>query len=85
MWETGTGARAAACIAALAPCVLSIVRRLLGVELQHAGVEKDVTVLWCRSAAERDVRAAAAPASPTPLTLLLQDMVAAINFMLQRQ
>jgi hypothetical protein len=39
---------------------LTVARRLFGVEIQHPGVEKDVTVLWCKSAAERDVGARAA-------------------------
>ena len=31
--------------------------RLYGAEMRHPGVEKDVTVLWCRSAADCHVRA----------------------------
>jgi hypothetical protein len=31
--------------------------RLYGAVMRHAGVEKDITVLWCKSAAERDVSA----------------------------
>ena len=34
--------------------------------VQHPGVEKDVTVLWCRSASERDVNATAAPGMSNP-------------------
>ena len=37
--------------------VLTLAGRLFGAEMQHPGVEKDVTVLWCKSAAERDVGA----------------------------
>ena len=45
---------------------LTIAARLFGVEMQHPGVEKDVTVLWCRSASERDVSATAAPGMSNP-------------------
>ena len=45
---------------------LTIAARLFGVEMQHPGVEKDVTVLWCRSASERDVSATAAPGVTNP-------------------
>ena len=37
--------------------LLTLAGRLFGAEMQHPGVEKDVTVLWCKSAAERDVGA----------------------------
>lgn len=76
---------ATACIFALTCFVMMIVLSLLGVELQHPGVEKDTTVLWCKSAAERDVRVASASALTTRLTLLLQDIIAAINIMRQFQ
>ena len=39
---------------------VTLAARLLGVEMQHPGVEKDVTVLWCKNEVERDVGAAAA-------------------------
>ena len=39
---------------------VTLAARLLGVEMQHPGVEKDVTVLWCKNEVERDVSAAAA-------------------------
>ena len=45
---------------------LTMAGRLFGVEMQHPGVEKDVTVLWCRSASERDVSATAAPGVTNP-------------------
>ena len=46
---------AAARVAAAGRGKLTAARRMFGVEMQHPGVEKDVTVLWCKSAAERDV------------------------------
>ena len=51
---------AAARVAAAARGQLTVARRLFGVEMRHPGVEKDVTVLCCKSAAERDVGAGAA-------------------------
>ena len=51
---------AAARVAAAGRGKLTAARRLFGVELQHPGVEKDVTVLRCKSAVERDVGARAA-------------------------
>ncbi len=51
---------AAARVAAAGRGKVTAARRLFGVEMQHPGVEKDVTVLWCKSAAERDVGARAA-------------------------
>jgi hypothetical protein len=59
--------------------VLTPAGRLLGVEMQHPGLRKDVTVLWCKSAAERDVGALSSACANPLLTLLLQDMLAAIN------
>ena len=53
---------AAACVGRRACRVLTLAGRLFGVEMQHPGVEKDVTVLWCTSAAQRDVGATAASA-----------------------
>ena len=57
---------AAACCLPLELRLLTIAARLFGVEMQHPGVEKDVTVLWCRSASERDVSATAAPGMSNP-------------------
>jgi len=65
--------------------VLTLAGRLLGVEMQHPGVEKDVTVLWCKSAAERDVGALSSACANPLLTLLLQDMLAAINSFCRRK
>ena len=55
-WNGCTEAR----VVAAARGQLTVARRLFGVEISHPGVEKDVTVLWCKSAAERDVGAGAA-------------------------
>jgi hypothetical protein len=51
---------AAARVAAAARGQLTVARRLFGVEMRLPDVEKDVTVLWCKSAAERDVGGGAA-------------------------
>jgi hypothetical protein len=65
--------------------VLTLAGRLFGLEMQHPGVEKDVTVLWCKSAAERDVGALSSACANPLLTLLLQDMLAAINSFCRRK
>ena len=76
---------AAACVGRRACRVLTLAGRLFGVEMQHPGVEKDVTVLWCKSAAERDVGALSSACANPLLTLLLQDMLAAINSFCRRK
>ena len=76
---------AAACVGRRACRVLTLAGRLFGVEMQHPGVEKDVTVLWCKSAAERDVGALPSACAHPLLTLLLQDMLAAINSFCRRK
>ena len=43
--------------------VLMRAGRLFGAEIRHPGVEKDATVLWCKSAAERQVSACPVPHS----------------------
>ena len=65
--------------------VLTLAGRLFGAEMQHPGVEKDVTVLWCKSAAERDVGYCLPAFANHLLTLLLQDLLAAINSFCRRK
>jgi hypothetical protein len=62
-FKTTTSARvsyAAAAAASHGYWLVTLAARLLGVEMQHPGVEQNVTVLWCKNEVERDVVAAAA-------------------------
>jgi hypothetical protein len=61
-WNGCTAAAAAAAAAATAAAAappgcgrVTLAARLLGVEVQQPGVDKDVTVLWCKNEVERDV------------------------------
>ena len=57
-WNGCTAAAAAAAAAAVAASPscgrVTLAARLLGVEMQHPGVDTDVTVLWCENEVERD-------------------------------
>jgi hypothetical protein len=63
---------------------LTFAARLFGAELQHPGVEKDITILWCKSAADCEVRACVAPGRYHLHDTAVQEVVAAINSLSRR-
>ncbi len=64
-------------------CVFMLAPSLFGAEIQHPGVEKDVTVLWCKSVAERDVLSTSARCMLFcyNTAIVFQDVMDAINSM----